>query len=191
MISPIYIFGTTHCCWESDIFFITTFFPPTSFIQLTMALRLSAKRVTAALKAGKVSPAINGYMKRNASQATASATNVRDESKHNIHVCHDVPVISSLLTRILEPDQYIASRSFTKFSNSTTHRRTSSIYGCHIRPTTTNVCERIRMLSLGCGKQEIFGFHGGYSSQCSRTLRSRNREDNVGTGKLCHSFSHE
>ncbi|KAK8906012.1 hypothetical protein QC760_005911 [Botrytis cinerea] len=50
-----------------------------------MALRLSAKRVTAALKAGKVSPAINGYMKRNASQATASATNVRDESKHNIH----------------------------------------------------------------------------------------------------------
>ncbi|KAF7939799.1 hypothetical protein EAE99_001604 [Botrytis elliptica] len=40
-----------------------------------MALRLSAKRVTAALKAGNVSPVVNGYMKRNASQAMAYATN--------------------------------------------------------------------------------------------------------------------
>ncbi|THV53250.1 hypothetical protein BGAL_0055g00090 [Botrytis galanthina] len=49
-----------------------------------MALRLSAKRATAALKAGNVSPVINGYLRRNASQATASATNVRDEPKHII-----------------------------------------------------------------------------------------------------------
>ncbi|KAK6600984.1 Acetylornithine aminotransferase, mitochondrial [Botrytis cinerea] len=47
-----------------------------------MALRLSAKRVTAALKAGKVSPAINGYMKRNASQATAYATNSQTNISH-------------------------------------------------------------------------------------------------------------
>ncbi|KAF7905338.1 uncharacterized protein EAF01_005859 [Botrytis porri] len=64
-----------------------------------MALRLSAKRVTAALKAGNISPVINAYMKRNASQATASATNVRDESKHNVHseanISHPDPSPSS------------------------------------------------------------------------------------------------
>ncbi|TGO12190.1 hypothetical protein BTUL_0093g00390 [Botrytis tulipae] len=47
-----------------------------------MALRLSAKRVTAALKAGNVSPVINGYIKRNASQATASATNSEANISH-------------------------------------------------------------------------------------------------------------
>lgn len=59
-----------------------------------MALRLSAKRATAALKAGNVSPVINGYLKRNASQATASASSVRDEPKHIVDVFYDVPVVS-------------------------------------------------------------------------------------------------
>ncbi|KAI9642819.1 acetylornithine aminotransferase [Ciborinia camelliae] len=50
-----------------------------------MALRFSAKRVVATLKAGNVSPVVNGVMRRNASQATAAATNLLDEAKHNIH----------------------------------------------------------------------------------------------------------
>ncbi|CAD6445187.1 3ac14834-0ad3-478d-a31c-c27f9d752785 [Sclerotinia trifoliorum] len=50
-----------------------------------MALRLSAKRVTATLKAGNASPVINGFLKRNASQATAAATNLADEVKHDNH----------------------------------------------------------------------------------------------------------
>ncbi|ESZ92070.1 putative Acetylornithine aminotransferase, mitochondrial [Sclerotinia borealis F-4128] len=50
-----------------------------------MALRLSANRVTSTLRAGNISPVINGLMRRNASQATAAAINLSDEPQHDIH----------------------------------------------------------------------------------------------------------
>lgn len=94
-----------------------------------------------------------------------------------------------LLTCHLEREQIITSRSFTGFANSTSHRRTSSIYGCNLCSTTTNVCEGFRMLSLGRREQEIFGFYSWYRSQCSRTLRPRNRKDNVGTSEFHTPYS--
>lgn len=51
-----------------------------------MALRLSAKRVAATLRAGNVSPVVNGFVRRNASQATAATASLPDE----IHVCYDI-----------------------------------------------------------------------------------------------------
>ncbi|RAL65333.1 hypothetical protein DID88_000901 [Monilinia fructigena] len=85
-----------------------------------MALRISAKRVTATFKAGNLSAGVNGFLRRNASQATATATSLPDDIKHDIH----------------NESKNIASRSFTKFANSTSHRTTSTIYmvATYVRP---------------------------------------------------------
>ncbi|KAG9241132.1 pyridoxal phosphate-dependent transferase [Calycina marina] len=50
-----------------------------------MALRISAKRVAATLKGNNVSTSINGFMKRNASQATAAASNLPEDVKNSIY----------------------------------------------------------------------------------------------------------
>ncbi|KAF4629605.1 hypothetical protein G7Y89_g8543 [Cudoniella acicularis] len=50
-----------------------------------MALRLSAKRAAAALNGSNVSRAPNGILKRNASQAAATATNLSEGIRNEIH----------------------------------------------------------------------------------------------------------
>jgi acetylornithine aminotransferase len=52
-----------------------------------MALRISAKRVAATLKASNVTPSSNGILKRNASQAAAAASSLPEEIRSAIHVC--------------------------------------------------------------------------------------------------------
>jgi hypothetical protein len=53
-----------------------------------MALRISAKRVTAAtLKASHAPTPINGVLKRNASQATAAASSLPEATIDKIYVC--------------------------------------------------------------------------------------------------------
>ncbi|KAB8301017.1 hypothetical protein EYC80_002940 [Monilinia laxa] len=70
-----------------------------------MALRVSAKRVTATLKAGNLSPVVNGFLKRNASQATATATSLSDDIKHDIHnvskISHPDPSPNSQTARLI------------------------------------------------------------------------------------------
>ncbi|KAH8687487.1 mitochondrial putative acetylornithine aminotransferase [Tricladium varicosporioides] len=50
-----------------------------------MAFRISAKRVAATLKASNISAAPNCVLKRNASQATAAATNLSEGIRNEIH----------------------------------------------------------------------------------------------------------
>ncbi|KAG4029311.1 hypothetical protein MFRU_016g00670 [Monilinia fructicola] len=70
-----------------------------------MALRLSAKRATATLRAGNLSPVVNGFWRRNASQATATATNLPDDIKHDIHngstISHPDPSPNSQTARLI------------------------------------------------------------------------------------------
>ncbi|KAM3084357.1 acetylornithine aminotransferase [Clarireedia jacksonii] len=49
-----------------------------------MALRISAKRATACLKAINASSSVNGFLRRNASQAAAAASNLPEDIKHGI-----------------------------------------------------------------------------------------------------------
>lgn len=58
---------------------------------LNMALRISAKRVAATLKASNVTPASNGILKRNASQAAAAASSLPEEIRSAIHVRSPAP----------------------------------------------------------------------------------------------------
>lgn len=51
-----------------------------------MALRISAKRVAATLKASNMSSSTNGLLKRNASQATAAKTNLSEGVRDDIYV---------------------------------------------------------------------------------------------------------
>jgi len=51
-----------------------------------MALRILAKRAAAALKASNVSSSANCILKRNASQATAAATNLSEGARNDIYV---------------------------------------------------------------------------------------------------------
>jgi acetylornithine aminotransferase len=51
-----------------------------------MALRISAKRVAATLKARNVSSPTNCILKRNASQAAAAATNLPEGIRKDIYV---------------------------------------------------------------------------------------------------------
>jgi acetylornithine aminotransferase len=53
-----------------------------------MALRISAKRVAASLKASNMSTSVNGILTRNASQATAAAaaSNLSEGARNEIHV---------------------------------------------------------------------------------------------------------
>jgi acetylornithine aminotransferase len=51
-----------------------------------MALRISAKRIAGTLKARNGSIADNFFAKRQASQATAAATNLSDEARNDIYV---------------------------------------------------------------------------------------------------------
>ncbi|EHK98209.1 putative Acetylornithine aminotransferase, mitochondrial [Glarea lozoyensis 74030] len=50
-----------------------------------MALRISAKRVAAAIKAGNVCSSANCILKRNASQATAAASNLSESVRNDIY----------------------------------------------------------------------------------------------------------
>ncbi|KAK2627568.1 hypothetical protein QTJ16_003534 [Diplocarpon rosae] len=50
-----------------------------------MALRISAKRVAATLKASNAPPSVNGLLKRNASQAAAAATNLPEATRNEIY----------------------------------------------------------------------------------------------------------
>ncbi|TVY23117.1 Acetylornithine aminotransferase, mitochondrial [Lachnellula hyalina] len=50
-----------------------------------MALRISAKRVAATLKASNLTSTSNGILKRNASQATAAATNLPETTRNEIY----------------------------------------------------------------------------------------------------------
>ncbi|TVY32958.1 Acetylornithine aminotransferase, mitochondrial [Lachnellula subtilissima] len=50
-----------------------------------MALRISAKRVAATLKASNLALTSNGILKRNASQATAAATNLPETTRNEIY----------------------------------------------------------------------------------------------------------
>ncbi|TVY76091.1 Acetylornithine aminotransferase [Lachnellula suecica] len=50
-----------------------------------MALRISAKRVAVTLKGSNVSSTSNGILKRNASQATAAATNLPETARNDIY----------------------------------------------------------------------------------------------------------
>lgn len=51
-----------------------------------MALRISAKRVAATLKANNLSSSANGAIKRNASQAVAAKTNLSEGVRNEIYV---------------------------------------------------------------------------------------------------------
>jgi acetylornithine aminotransferase len=63
---------------------------------MTMALRISAKRAAAVLKSQNAFPARTASLvvKRNASQATAAASNLDDGAKNEIYVCHLYPIES-------------------------------------------------------------------------------------------------
>ena len=59
-----------------------------------MAFRISAKRVAASLKARNVGISESVIAKRQASQATAAATNLSEEARNDIWVCHKIMVIA-------------------------------------------------------------------------------------------------
>ena len=61
--------------------------PIVTYNSFNMALRISAKRVAATLKASNVTSPSNGILKRNASQAAAAASSLPEEIRSAIHVC--------------------------------------------------------------------------------------------------------
>jgi hypothetical protein len=65
--------------------------PIVTYNPINMALRISAKRVAATLKASNITPPSNGILKRNASQAAAAASSLPEEIRSAIHVGSPAP----------------------------------------------------------------------------------------------------
>jgi hypothetical protein len=136
-----------------------------------MALRISAKRVATTLKAREVCAAHNVVSKRQASQATAAASNLSEDTRNDIYVRALVrQSVTCLRCILLESCQSPKRRSTSGFWYGCYYQRASTIYGQNIRATSTNVCEGRGMLFMGHGEQEIPRLDFRYCCQCFGSL---------------------
>jgi acetylornithine aminotransferase len=62
-----------------------------TYNSFNMALRISAKRVAATLKASNVTSPSNGILKRNGSKAATAASSLPEEIRSAIHACPPAP----------------------------------------------------------------------------------------------------
>ncbi len=155
------------------------------FWLFTMALRISTQRAVAVLKASKRSSPCNAILKRNASQATATATNLSEGLRNDIHVGFiltsstlDIRLTLASVERSATPQ----CRSALRLRDRKTGQRTGSLHGQDLRAPTTNVRQGWRMLPLGCREPKILGFYRGNCSQCLGTLWSWDEQNNCSTG---------